>query len=61
MKLIGWAIVVVLILLAINGSTGTRHMRDGDTGSFLGRQVADSSSGANQTQALADRTAPSRY
>jgi hypothetical protein len=61
MKLLGWAVVVVLILLAVNGSTGTRHMRDGDTGSFMGRQVADSSARADRAKTLTDRGATQRY
>ena len=61
MRLVGWVGVVILVGLAVMGSHGERGMRDGMTGSYLGRPVADSSVGSDREKVLTDRVATQRY
>jgi hypothetical protein len=57
----GWAVVAILVVVAIMASHGERGMRDGMTGSYLGRQVTDGTSTADRQKALTDRVATQRY
>lgn len=61
LRWVGWAVVALLVVVAIMTSRGERHMRDGTTGSYLGRQVADGASSADRQKVLSDRVATQRY
>jgi hypothetical protein len=61
LRWVGLAIVAVLVVVAIMTSRGDRHMRDGMTGSYLGRQVADGASTADKQKVLSDRVTTQRY
>lgn len=58
-KLIGWGLFVFLVLVLIFTTVADRRHPEGYTGSYLGRTVADSSTG--QDDALRTRAATQRF
>ncbi|MBI3452300.1 MAG: hypothetical protein HY057_05600 [Rhodospirillales bacterium] len=60
MKLVGWAVVAVLVVVLISNSTRQAGLSDGAKGSYLGRMVNDAQVPPDIAKALANRVETQR-
>jgi hypothetical protein len=57
----GWVVIVVFAVLAVALSIREQGMREGKSGSYLGRSVMDGSPAADTQRALGSRVGTQRY
>lgn len=57
----GWAVLIVLAVVAVGFSIRETGLRDGKTGSYQGRMVADGQLAADKQREIASRVSVQRY
>jgi len=58
---IGWVVIVFFAVLAVALSIREQGMREGKSGSYLGRSVMDGTPAADTQRALGSRLGTQRY
>ncbi len=58
---VGWLIIILFAVTAVALSIRGQHMRDGKSGTYLGRSVNDGMPGADTQRALGMRVGTQRY
>ncbi|MBM3538358.1 MAG: hypothetical protein FJX55_11050 [Alphaproteobacteria bacterium] len=58
---IGWVVIVVFAVLAVAMSIREQGMREGKSGSYLGRSVMDGSPSGDAQRALGSRVGAQHY
>jgi len=57
----GWVIIALFVVLAVGMSIQGQHMREGKSGSYLGRYVMDGKPPAEVERALGSRVGTQHY
>ncbi len=58
---VGWVVIVLFAVLAVAMSIREQGMREGKSGSYLGRSVMDGSPAAETQRALGSRVGTQHY
>jgi hypothetical protein len=58
---VGWVIIALFAVMAVAMSIRDQGMREGKSGSYLGRSVSDGTPAADTQRALGSRVGTQRY